>query len=510
MGMKGFSAGRNRDTGIARSCGAVILSFALLLGRAAVGPGVWAASGDVVWTQFFDGTTSQTANGAAVGSDGLYIVGNDFGAANIQYRFEKRNLATGALIWSAVSNPSTYSNDNVFDVAVGADGFYTAGQVGWWSTDYDARFEKRSLTDGSLIWGQVIIDDYDKAAGTGVAVGSDGVYIVGWNKASSANSYWLIDKRSLVNGTVMWSQPSDPTTSGDRANDVAVGTDGVYIVGYEYVAGGARWRIEKRSLTTGALTWAQTGGAGTYSIANGVAVGSDGIYVVGYDNAPGHNQWRIEKRALTNGALTWAQSSDPSTSASASKVIVTATGITVFGTTAGATTDWRLERRRLTDGALIWAKDADSGATDYAMAVALGADGFYTVGYDNVPGHARWRIEKRSPRCTGPAAIGWTDATITAGATPVRATHFSELRTNIDARRSDGDLLACVWTDPALTPGTTPIRKLHVEELRSCVSEVYTYCGSGAPSFTDPALTLSTPIRKVHVDELRTKTADAP
>ena len=68
------------------------------------------------------------------------------------------------------------------------------------------------------------------------------------------------------------------------------------------------WRIEKRSLTSGALiTTFGTNGFITESYGGndqawGVAVDATGMYVVGYDDYPGtHAEMRIEKRSLTTG-----------------------------------------------------------------------------------------------------------------------------------------------------------------------------------------------------------------
>jgi hypothetical protein len=105
---------------------------------------------------------------------------------------------------------------------------------------------------------------------------------------------------------VLWTQTFNPSNGVDRPISVALDSSGVYVVGFDNVPGNDEWRIEKRSLTDGALLWAQTTNPSDGDDwAAGVALDSSGVYVVGFDNVPGNDEWRIEKRSLTDGALLW-------------------------------------------------------------------------------------------------------------------------------------------------------------------------------------------------------------
>ena len=98
----------------------------------------------------------------------------------------------------------------------------------------------------------------------------------------------------------------------------------------------------------------------------------------------------------------------------------------------------------------------------------------------------------------------FTDDPIRPGVTPVRAVHFAELRTRIDAMRRAGGLQAFPWTDPLLTAGVTPVRLVHLLELRSALGTSYAAAGRSAPVWTDAVPTGgTTPIRAVHLMELR-------
>ena len=98
----------------------------------------------------------------------------------------------------------------------------------------------------------------------------------------------------------------------------------------------------------------------------------------------------------------------------------------------------------------------------------------------------------------------FTDDPIVPGVTPVRAVHFTELRTRIDALRRAERLGPFSWTDPVLTAGVTPVRLVHLLELREALAQAYTAAGRPAPRWTDAALAAgATPIRTAHLMELR-------
>ena len=98
----------------------------------------------------------------------------------------------------------------------------------------------------------------------------------------------------------------------------------------------------------------------------------------------------------------------------------------------------------------------------------------------------------------------FTDDPIVPGVTPIKAVHFTELRTRIDALRSAGGLARFSWTDPVLRAGVTRVRGVHLLELRSALAEAYGASGRAAPRWTDASpVAGSTPIRAAHLNELR-------
>ena len=100
--------------------------------------------------------------------------------------------------------------------------------------------------------------------------------------------------------------------------------------------------------------------------------------------------------------------------------------------------------------------------------------------------------------------VPFTDDPLVPGLTPIKAVHFIELRTRIDALRGAGRLARFSWTDPVLRPRVTRVRRVHLLELRSALAEAYRAFGRAAPRWTDASPPSgSTPIRAVHVTELR-------
>src|SRR3972149_3747305 len=202
-------------------------------------------------------------------------------------------------------------------------------------------------------------------------------------------------------GDLVWTQASNPSVSWDDAYAVAVDGTGAYIVGVDNYAGNPRWRIEKRSLTTGSSIWNQASNPSTsWDEAYGVAVDGSGVYIVGHDASLGNNRWRIEKRSLTTGSIIWTQASNPSSAMDeALGVAVDATGAYIVGyDNYLGIPRLRIEKRNRTTGNNLWTKTSNpSSYSDEAYGVATYGGGVYIVGYDSYSGGRRWRIAKREP-----------------------------------------------------------------------------------------------------------------
>jgi hypothetical protein len=97
----------------------------------------------------------------------------------------------------------------------------------------------------------------------------------------------------------------------------------------------------------------------------------------------------------------------------------------------------------------------------------------------------------------------FTDNTIVAGITTVKAQHILELRQAVDALRAVAGIAPFSWTDATLTPSVTVIKALHIRELRTYLDDAATRLGYSTASYTDPSLNTGFLINLAYIEELR-------
>ena len=106
-------------------------------------------------------------------------------------------------------------------------------------------------------------------------------------------------------------------------------------------------------------------------------------------------------------------------------------------------------------------------------------------------------------------AQSFTDDPIVPGTTPVRAVHFTELRTRIDAVRVRMGLETYEWADQELVPEVTRVKLVHLTELRTALDQAYDAAGQTRPTYVDAVGEAgTTPIRAAHITGLRTAVVD--
>jgi hypothetical protein len=353
----------------------------------------------------------EVAMAVAVDQTSIYVVGwneSPKGKYNTQWRIEKRCLKDGSLIWAKTSNPSD-GGDNAREVAIDQTGIYVVGRDEFpkGRFNHQWRIEKRSLKDGTLLWSVISNPSKKEDVACGVAVDQTGIYVVGYD-SSQDNSQWRIEKRCLKDGSLIWAKTSNPSDGGDGANGVAIDQTGIYVVGYDSSQGDLQWRIEKRSLKDGSLLWSVISNpSDDGDQAWAVAIDQTGIYVVGDDSSRGdfNYQWRIEKRSLKDGSLIWVKRSNPSRRDDCVKgVCVDPSGVYVVGFDISRgrwNFQWRIEKRCLKDGSLIWVKRSNpTEGPDLAYGVAVDQTGIYVIGCEEFQDNLQWRIEKYTKKTT--------------------------------------------------------------------------------------------------------------
>lgn len=386
----------------------------------------------------------------AVLSDGtdLYLIGYDEspGAGNFQWRIEKRSLATGALVGTfgtsgvITSNPSTADDspwgavhDGTNLYVVGYDEANGAGNSQW-------RIEKRLLSTGALVagfgTGGVLVAEFSTLDDQATAVVQDGtnLYVAGYDYSPGAGDWqWRVEKRTLASGALVTGfnttgvKTSNPSAGDDEALHLVSDGTNLYVVGYDEVAGAGdpAWRIEATAMSNGGAV----GGFGTAGAVRGnpsagadqalraALIGGD-LFVGGFDTVPGggDSRWRLEKRSTTSGALVAGFGSagvvsvNPSTGQEYGGAFTDGTRLYLGGSdssqwTGGGNFEWRLDRRSPTSGGLVSAFGSGgvrwsnpSGRDDEPNDLLIDATHLYAAGYDGVPGVGdfRWRLEKRT------------------------------------------------------------------------------------------------------------------
>ena len=97
----------------------------------------------------------------------------------------------------------------------------------------------------------------------------------------------------------------------------------------------------------------------------------------------------------------------------------------------------------------------------------------------------------------------FTDSTLTAGSTVVAAVHVLDLRSAIDALRTQYGLLAYAWTN-ALVAGASVVRAMDLIEVRSALGAAYVAAAVSQPTYTEPTITAGeTVIKASHITEAR-------
>jgi len=270
------------------------------------------SDGGLVWAQTVN-PGSNVDYVTAIVADGLYlyVVGQDttLGGVNYQWRIEKRRKDTGALVsgWPIVSNPSNNASSAEYPTAVVVDsayiyvcgGDYAPGNFQW-------RIEKRTKDTGALVsgWPATVNPTANGDVPYDMVGDSDYLYIVGQQNLTSSlpmSGSWRIEKRSKINGALIWSQVVNPESGVNLAWTVSLDGSSVYISGYANWFGDGKWYIEKRKKSDGTLdsNWPVTENPSTgFDGVDGILFDSGSLYIVGSDNLPGNYQWRIERRDL--------------------------------------------------------------------------------------------------------------------------------------------------------------------------------------------------------------------
>jgi N-acetylneuraminic acid mutarotase len=209
----------------------------------------------------------------------------------------------------------------------------------------------------------------------------------------------------------------DPSAGQDIVYDMVSDGTSLYIVGSD-TSSPRQWRIEKRSLATGALDGTFGSGTGiiTVPLATGAneprAIVHDGtnLYIAGFDEqvGAGNPQWRIEKRLMTTGALVNGfgtngviQNNITGNNDTATELVHDGTNLYICGGAGFGV--WHIEKRLMSTGALVTGFGTNgiinfqptTGTNSSVQQLLHDGTNLYVCGYDNPAAGVDWRIEKR-------------------------------------------------------------------------------------------------------------------
>tara|TARA_B100001939_G_scaffold35853_1_gene27917 strand:+ start:269 stop:1663 length:1395 start_codon:yes stop_codon:yes gene_type:complete len=258
--------------------------------------------------------------------DGTYIyvagIDNDGGGMGAGGRVEKRLMSDGSLVGAfdgdgVVQSDPTVNFDNFTDVLFDGGflyvcgGRFSGGSTAWW-------IEKRSATDGSLVGafdgdGELTINPSaasgERIERSGCLINGGSLFLAGVDEAPG-NRQWHLEKRDSTTAAL----DAGFGTSGVILENYTSGTDNITWLGFQgtslLVAGDVSdgggftpWRLESRSLTTGALEWSVSGTPGYDTDLRTNATNGTHIFLGISTDEFGDRGWRIERRRLTDGSL---------------------------------------------------------------------------------------------------------------------------------------------------------------------------------------------------------------
>lgn len=270
----------------------------------------------------------------AIDASGLYIVGPDRspGVANSQWRIEKRDRITGALITAfgtagVITENISPLSDIARGIALNGNALFIVGSYGISAGNVGWRIEKRDLTTGNLIVTFNATGFIDSPAGGGllsearsVALDVNFLYITGTSRAG--DDQWRIEKRNLGDGALVPAFDGDgrvevnPSGGSDNGLSIRVDATSVFISGTD-TTGAGQYTIEKRDIVTGAYDIAFDGD-GILNIdpsvgldqARSIVLNNNDLYFGGLDAVPTNGQFSLSKYTKAAGTAVAAFDGD--------------------------------------------------------------------------------------------------------------------------------------------------------------------------------------------------------
>jgi Beta-propeller repeat len=237
----------------------------------------------------------------------------------------------------------------------------------------------------------------------GVAADATGIYVVGYTqgafpgeKAKGGRDGFL--RKFTASGNTVWTHQFG-TTRGDGPTNVAVGPDGVSVIGWTNGTFADQRRHGQADAfllqfdTSGSRVWAREFGSREYEIPYGVAADANGIVVDGltYGTLPGQTSHGDADAFVTafapDGSRRWTHQIGTKRYDDGSGASVSSGVVYITGTTTGALAEQRNRgsgdayvRAYTANGSGLWTRQFGTDKGDAGIAVAADPTGIYVTG----------------------------------------------------------------------------------------------------------------------------------
>ncbi len=254
----------------------------------------------------------------------VYAAGNDYSAGNWEWRIEKYDKVTGALVTDFDTdgiytlNPSA-SNETIYDMEIDSSYVYLIGED-YSPGDCQWRIEKLDKMTGAGVtdFGTdgIIVSNPGTGADTPYAIAIDPNYLYAAGKSVTPPStwHWRIEKRDIATGALVSTFGSSGVVESfagatimDNLTSVGIDVNYLYVAGVDYTGSDYKWRLEKHDIVTGAaVTGFGTNGIVTSNpTANNdylrdAIIDTNYVYLCGQE---ANARVRLERRDISTGGL---------------------------------------------------------------------------------------------------------------------------------------------------------------------------------------------------------------
>ncbi len=232
------------------------------------------------WSTLWMRPQNDAFSAAAFTTGAVFVAGTTINLADIVnenillIKYTTEGEALWNQTWASPFDEAAYA------LTTSADALYLAGKTTTGPYGTNGLLVKLDM-NGNHLW-NISFGNFPAEWFTSVAVGTDGIYVGGILQRSTPNDADALIAKFDFDGTELWSETWDKAAV-DRGYGIAVGSDGVYLVGDfgELWDGSTNNAFLTKYSLTGIEVWNATWGATQRELARAVTVCNESVYVTG-------------------------------------------------------------------------------------------------------------------------------------------------------------------------------------------------------------------------------------